>query len=378
METSRASAHTRIYRARRPERTVLYRALAHHFERFLLVYEERFEPTHGYLRRCVEPAVCRYLDCGIFDHGVARIRCTECRHEFLVAFSCKLRGLCPSCHHKRELLWVAWAEEKLLEDVPHRQVVFTIPKRLRIFFRYDCKLLGELAACAWRALRLYFDVSFDGAEVTPGAVGFLQTAGELLNFHPHVHILVTDGGFGPDRGFRRLPRFNSRHLERLFQAEILRMLVDKGLIGEETVRNLLAWRHSGFSVHGAVQVDNREAAARLGRYMIRYWGWYANAARGKRHKAHKEAGASPKLAREDTVDAFTCRARLSWAKLIKRVYEVDPILCPFCGTEMKIIAFINDFATARAIRRSLKLPAQEPEPLAHGPPRELELLEQTA
>ena len=57
------------YRARRPERTVLYRALAHHFERFLLAYEERFEPTHGYLRRCVEPAVHRYLDCGIFDQG---------------------------------------------------------------------------------------------------------------------------------------------------------------------------------------------------------------------------------------------------------------------------------------------------------------------
>ncbi|MGB5888848.1 MAG: transposase, partial [Thermoanaerobaculia bacterium] len=33
---------------------------------------------------------------------------------------------------------------------------------------------------------------------------------------------------------------------------------------------------------------------------------------------------------------------------------------------------------ARAIRRSLKLPAQEPEPLAHGPPHELELLDQIA
>ena len=269
METSRAPVLTRVYRARRPERTVLYRALAHHFERFLSVYEERFQPIHGYLRRCVEPAVYRYLDCGIFDHGVARIRCPDCPHEFLVAFSCKLRSLCPSCHQKRELLWVAWAEEKLLEDVPHRQVVFTIPKRLRIFFRYDRKLLGELAACAWRALELYFEVSFHGAEVTPGAVGFLQTAGELLNFHPHVHILVTDGGFGPDRGFSRLPRFNSRHLERFFQAEVLRMLVDKGLIAEETVRNLLTWRHSGFSVHAAVRVNDRQGAARLGRYMIR-------------------------------------------------------------------------------------------------------------
>lgn len=45
---------------------------------------------------------------------------------------------------------------------------------------------------------------------------------------------------------------------------------------------------------------------------------------------------------------------------------------------MMILAFIVDFATARAIRLSLKQPAQEPEPLAHGPPRELKLLDQTA
>jgi len=112
--------------------------------------------------------------------------------------------------------------------------------------------------------------------------------------------------------------------------------------------------------------------------MTRYWGFYANAARGKRHKAEEEAGASPKRAREDSVEAFTRQARLSWAKLIRRVYEIDPLLCPFCGGQMKILAFITDFATARAIRRSLKLPAQEPEPLAHGPPPELELLDQIA
>ena len=63
---------------------------------------------------------------------------------------------------------------------------------------------------------------------------------------------------------------------------------------------------------------------------------------------------------------------------VRRVYEVDPLPCPSCGAEMKILAFILDFATARAIRRSLKLPAQEPVPLAHGPPHELELLDQTA
>ena len=42
---------------------------------------------------------------------------------------------------------------------------------------------------------------------------------------------------------------------------------------------------------------------------------------------------------------------------------------------MQVLAFTTDFATARAIRQSLKLPTQEPEPLAHGPPHEFELLD---
>ena len=50
-----AGPSTQVYRPRRPERTVLYRALAHHFEHFLRAYEDRFLPTNGYLRGCVEP-----------------------------------------------------------------------------------------------------------------------------------------------------------------------------------------------------------------------------------------------------------------------------------------------------------------------------------
>jgi len=68
----------------------------------------------------------------------------------------------------------------------------------------------------------------------------------------------------------------------------------------------------------------------------------------------------------------------SAALLFHRVYEVDPLLCPFCGAEMKVLAFIVDFATAKAIRRSLELPAQEPEPLAHAPPETPVLLAESA
>jgi len=167
-----------LYRPRRPERTVLYRVLAQHFERFVQVYDERFAPTHGPLSRGAQEAVYRYLDCGIFANGFARVRCGECGHDFFVAFSCKLRCICPSCHTKRELIWSQWAAEELLEDVPHRQVVFTIPKRLRVYFRYDRTLLGDLAGCAWRALRLWVLACFDDDAAVPGAVGFIQTAGE--------------------------------------------------------------------------------------------------------------------------------------------------------------------------------------------------------
>jgi hypothetical protein len=47
-----------------------------------------------------------------------------------LAYSCKTRYFCPSCHQKRVLLYADWAEENVLEPVAHRQYVFTVPRRL--------------------------------------------------------------------------------------------------------------------------------------------------------------------------------------------------------------------------------------------------------
>lgn len=62
------------------------------------------------------------------------------------------RYFCPSCHAKRLALWTQWLDTTLLAPVPQRQVVLTIPKRLRAYCLYRRRLLGEIAHVAARTV----------------------------------------------------------------------------------------------------------------------------------------------------------------------------------------------------------------------------------
>ena len=73
-----------------------------------------------------------------------------------------------------------------------------------------------------------------------------------------------------------------------------------------------------------------------GSHLIRYYGWYSNKSRGMRKKAEAEASAGP-----SSEPPAAARCSQTWAMLIKRVYEVDPLCCPQCGGEMKVVAFIE-------------------------------------
>jgi len=54
--------------------------------------------------------------------------------------------------------------------------------------------------------------------------------------------------------------------------------------------------------------------------------------------------------------------RLQWAVLLQRVFEVDALRCPRCGSTMRLIAAIEDPTVARRILECLKLPARAPPP----------------
>ena len=158
--------------------------------------------------------------------------------------------------------------EQLLWDVPHRQVVFTIPKMLRIFFKYNRRLLGNLCRAALRALNRYFEVAA-GESLVPGVIAVIQTFGDRVNFRPHLHFLMTAGGLDAAGAFREIPRIVDLRLAELFAREVLAMLVGKELLSQEWAERLLSWRHSGFNVHSLVRTGTKAEAERVGKYMIR-------------------------------------------------------------------------------------------------------------
>ena len=78
--------------------------------------------------------------------------------------------------------------------------------------------------------------------------------------------------------------------------------------------------------------------------MVRYMGYYSNLCRGRRKKDSTDES---DFVIED--DGYTKGANKSWAHLIKKIYEVDPLICPKCGGQMRIIAFIEDYKVIRKI-----------------------------
>jgi hypothetical protein len=98
-----------------------------------------------------------YLDCGDLHNGFARVKCKDFNHEYLLAFSCKRRHFCPSCHQKRVVEFGEWLCANVLKRVPHRHFVFSLPKILRRHFLHDRKLLHDLSRCAWESLKFSCD-----------------------------------------------------------------------------------------------------------------------------------------------------------------------------------------------------------------------------
>jgi hypothetical protein len=127
----------------------------------------------------------------------------------------------------------------------------------------------------------------------------------------------------------------------------------------------VGYRH-GENGAGLETMDYLEFIARVtshipdkGEVMVRYYGLYANAHRGKVRKASRVPVALGMI-EEDPRPV----ASKGWAEMIRKVCEVDPLICPRCGGRMKIVAFLTEHAVVDRIIRHLELTfaAEKPPP----------------
>ena len=81
------------YQRHGPETTLLYQL----DERYYPDFTANLADQGKYLLHYVERKFDDFLRCGRLEHGFLRMVCGDCKHEKLVAFSCKRRGFCPSC-----------------------------------------------------------------------------------------------------------------------------------------------------------------------------------------------------------------------------------------------------------------------------------------
>ena len=99
----------------------------------------------------------------------------------------------------------------------------------------------------------------------------IATAGELAQWHPHLHILASDGGFCADGTFHPLEQWDAEAVMRLFREAFLERPVRKHAISKELKAKLLGWRHPGFSTHFGEPIPSNEARAieDMASYVIR-------------------------------------------------------------------------------------------------------------
>ena len=79
-------------------------------------------------------------------------------------------------------------------------------------------------------------------------IAALHSAGDLLHFHPHIHAMALDGTVDADGVFHQLIEIDIEKLHNCFQQNVFNALLQKELITQDVVDNMLSWEHSGFNV----------------------------------------------------------------------------------------------------------------------------------
>ena len=228
-------------------------------------------------------------------YGLAQVKCAACKQSLLVEFSCKGRGLCPSCSARRAEETAAHCEE-VLPTVGYRQWTLSLPWRLRLPVVKRPALLRtverRLCESIWRWQRVQGKRLGAAGTLKGGAVGFTQLFGSALQLTPHLHVLVPEGLWAGE-DFVALPPPDTEEVEAILRRLVKRLAKDFAGMEDGWAEDALeglqaqALQHrlplgeaapraggkrvavlEGFSLHAntSVHANDREGLTRLCRY----------------------------------------------------------------------------------------------------------------
>lgn len=182
-----AKQKNETYKRHRPATTLLYQLVERYYPEFIANLADQGK----YLPKYVEREFDEFLRCGRLEHGFLRVVCGDCKHEKLVAFSCKRRGFCPSCGARR----MAESAALLVDDVLQGYPVLSLPIPLRLLLARYPRELSKVMQIIHRAISTHIvtKAGFTNKQAKTGAVTLIQRFGSALNLNIHFHMLFLEG-----------------------------------------------------------------------------------------------------------------------------------------------------------------------------------------
>lgn len=230
-------------------------------------YEEMIYTLHP--RKSVIENVDKMLHCGDPAFGGAMYGCPHCGKLKFVAFRCHSR-FCPTCGNKYSMERTTNMSFKLI-NVQHRHCVFTIDENLRDFFLQDRSLLNCLFHAVTSVVLHMFHKQNKSKNYTPGFIMVLHTFGRDLKWNPHIHCLITEGGYSDDGFWKTVKHFNYTFLRNAFRTALLNeMETILGPTFKKVKSKCYAEHKQGFYVYAKPnKCDPTVVTKYIGRYLGR-------------------------------------------------------------------------------------------------------------
>ena len=196
------------------------RIFADHWERFAAEHEK----LHGKevpenWRENVE----KMLSCGDIREGYYEYLCEDCATRTKVGFTCKCK-LCLRCFKTAVDGWLNQARNVLFEGVVHRQVVLTVPKRIRPLILAEPEFLKVFMDAGAAAVKELIEQWRKKRKIRVGIMAVLQLHGRAGNRNPHLHFVVSEGGVDKDGKWREVNFFDTKKLRKKWQYHVITAL----------------------------------------------------------------------------------------------------------------------------------------------------------